>query len=67
MLSVLTTSELKYFICIISAVLYALFTSIANFSGTLLTFKTLLLLQKNLSLVQFEVGVCSIIVFLDID
>ena len=67
MLSVLTTSELKYFICIISAVLYALFTSIANLSGTLLTFKTLLLLQKNLSLVQFEVGVCSIIVFLDID
>lgn len=41
MLSVLTASELKYFICIMfSAVLYALFTSI-EISGSLLTLKNL--------------------------
>jgi len=44
MLSILTANELKYFICIMfSAVLYAVFTSIANFSGTLLTLKNLAL------------------------
>lgn len=66
MLSVLTANGLNYFICIIfpGAEVYALSTSIANFSGTLLILKKLLTEDLSLILIQYEVKSFSSIVFL---